>query len=296
MSEFLIGNIEITRIIELEGPDFAPFEFFPDCTPEMLEPHLGWLQPRFLDPSNGKLVFAIQSYLLQTNHHTILIDSCVGEDKERARFPTWNLRKNTNYLAKLAGAGISPESIDYVLCTHLHADHVGWNTRLINGQWVPTFPNARYLFARDEQEFWQSKFAKDPHKYDDGCYQDSVLPVIDSGQALIVDQDHVLDDQIWLEPSPGHTPGHVSIRARSGDSEAVFSGDLMHSVLQCIYPELVSRACFNKPLARQTRRDFLERYCERPVQVMTAHFPSPSSGHIHRHGGDSYRFKYFGED
>ncbi|PPR18494.1 MAG: hypothetical protein CFH37_00454 [Alphaproteobacteria bacterium MarineAlpha9_Bin7] len=295
MSEFLIGNIEITRIIELEGPDFAPFEFFPDCTPEMLEPHLDWLQPRFLDPTNGKLVFAIQSYLLRTNHHTILIDSCVGEDKERARFPTWNLRKNTNYLAKLARAGTSPESIDYVLCTHLHADHVGWNTRLINGQWVPTFPNARYLFARDEQEFWQSKFAKDPHKYDDGCYQDSVLPVMDSGQALIVDQDHVLDDQIWLEPSPGHTPGHVSIRARSGDSEAVFSGDLMHSVLQCVYPELVSRACFDKPLARQTRLDFLERYCDRPVQVMTAHFPSPSSGHIHRHGGDGYRFEYFGE-
>ena len=295
MSEFLIGDIEITRIIELEGPDFAPLEFFPDCTAEMLEPHLGWLQPRFLDPSNGKLVFAIQSYLLRTNHHTILIDSCVGEDKDRARFPTWNLRKNTNYLAKLARAGISPESIDYVLCTHLHADHVGWNTRLINGQWVPTFPNARYLFARDEQEFWQSKFVKDPHKYDDGCYQDSVLPIIDSGQALIVDQDHVLDDQIWLEPSPGHTPGHVSIRAQSGDSEAVFSGDLMHSVLQCVYPELVSRACFDKPLARQTRHDFLERYCDRPVQVMTAHFPSPSSGYIHRHRGDGYRFKYFGE-
>ena len=291
MSEFLIGDIEVTRIIEMEGPDFAPFEFFPDCTPEMLKPHLGWLQPRFLDPTNGKLVFAIQSYLLRTNHHTILIDSCVGENKERTRFPNWNLRKNTDYIAKLAAAGVSPESIDYVLCTHLHADHVGWNTRLVDDRWVPTFANARYLFTRNEHDFWQAKSAKNPRKYDDGCYQDSVLPIIEAGQALIVDQDHALDDQIWLEPSPGHTPGHVSIRARSGDSEAVFSGDLMHNVLQCIYPDLVSRACFDKPLARQTRRTFLECYCDKPIQVMTAHFPSPSSGHIHRHD-NSYRFSY----
>ena len=241
------------------------------------------------------MIFAIQSYLLHTKHHTILIDSCIGEDKERTRFPAWNLRTNTDYIAKLAAAGVSPESVDYVLCTHLHADHVGWNTRLVDGRWVPTFPNAQYVFARKEHNFWQAKSAKNPRKYDDGCYQDSVLPIIQAGQAVLVDQDHALNDQIWLEPSPGHTPGHVSIRAQSKGSEAVFSGDLMHNVLQCTYPDLVSRACFDKPLARQTRRAFLEHYCENPAQVMTAHFPSPSSGHIQRHG-DSYQFVYPTQD
>ena len=207
MSEFLIGDIEVTRIIDIEAPDFAPFEFFPDLTNDMLEPHLDWMMPRFLDPNSKKLVFAIQSYLLRTNRHTILIDSCIGEDKERTRFPNWNLRTNTDYLTKLATVGIAPESVDYVLCTHLHADHVGWNTRLINGNWVPTFPNARYVFARSEHDFWRDKFAKDPRKYDDGCYQDSVLPIVESGQATLVDSDHALDDQVWLAPSPG--PGIV---------------------------------------------------------------------------------------
>ena len=291
MSEFLIGDIEVTRIIDIEAPDFAPFEFFPDLTNDMLEPHLGWMQPRFLDPKSKKLVFAIQSYLLRTNRHTILIDSCIGEDKERTRFPNWNLRTNTDYLTKLATVGIAPESVDYVLCTHLHADHVGWNTRLINGNWVPTFPNARYVFARSEHDFWREKFTKDPRKYDDGCYQDSVLPIVESGQATLVDSDHALDDQVWLEPSPGHTPGHVSIRVRSGNSDAVFSGDLMHNILQCVYPDLVSRACFDKPLARQTRHEFLDRLCDTEIRVMTAHFPSPSCGHIRRNR-DSYRFSY----
>ena len=224
MSEFLIGDIEVTRIIDIEAPDFAPFEFFPDLTDDMLEPHLDWMHPRFLDPKSKKLVFAIQSYLLRTNRHTILIDSCIGEDKERTRFPNWNLRTNTDYLTKLATVGIAPESVDYVLCTHLHADHVGWNTRLINGNWVPTFPNARYVFARSEHDFWREKFTKDPRKYDDGCYQDSVLPIIESGQATLVDSDHALDDQVWLEPSPGHTPGHVSIRVRSGIQMRYFQG------------------------------------------------------------------------
>ncbi len=291
MVDFTIGDIEVTRIIDIEAPDFAPFEFFPDLTDDMLSRQLDWLQPRFLDPGNGKLVFAIQTYLLRTNRHTILIDSCIGENKERTRFPNWNHRKNTNFLTKLEDAGATPESIDYVLCTHLHADHVGWNTHLINGTWVPTFPNARYLFARKEHDFWQEKYGKDPRKYDDGCYQDSVLPVIQSGQAVLVDSDYALDDQVWLEPSPGHTPGHVSIRVQSNSSEAVFSGDLMHNILQCAYPDLVSRACFDRPLARKTRQTFLNQFCDTDVRIMTAHFPSPSCGYIRR-DKNSYEFSY----
>ncbi|MEE2694692.1 MAG: MBL fold metallo-hydrolase [Pseudomonadota bacterium] len=286
-----IGNIEVNRIIETEAPDWAPLEFFPECTKEMLDAQMHWLQPRFLDPGTGRLIFATQSYLLQTTHHNILIDSCVGEQKIRTYSAEWNLRSNTNYLAKLTAAGLSPDSIDYVLCTHLHPDHVGWNTKLVDDRWVPTFPNAKYLFSKTEHEFWKTKSAKHPTKYDDGCYQDSVLPIEEAGQALIVDDTHSLNDEILLEPSPGHTPGHTSIRLRSNGAHAVFSGDLMHSVLQCVYPNLVSQSCFDKQLARQTRKEFLQSVCESRTQVLTAHFPSPSAGYIKR-SGNSYRFAY----
>ena len=143
MKTHQVGNIEISQIIEMEGPDWAPLTFFPDCTAEMLQSQLDWLQPRFLDPTNGRLIFVTQSYLVKTTHHNILIDSCVGEHKERAYSPAWNLRTNTDYIAKLEATGVSADSIDYVLCTHLHPDHVGWNTRLIDGRWVPTFQNAK---------------------------------------------------------------------------------------------------------------------------------------------------------
>ena len=291
MKNHQVGNIEISRIIETEGPDWAPLDFFPDCTQDMLRSQMSWLQPRFLDPASGKLIFTTQSYLLQTKHHNILIDACVGENKERAYSPSWHLRENTDYLEKLAATGLSTDSIDYVLCTHLHPDHVGWNTKLVDGRWIPTFKNAKYVFARTEYEFWKAKSAKHPTKYDDGCYQDSVLPVEEAGQAEVVANTHGLTDEIILEPSPGHTPGHTSIKIQSKGSHAIFSGDLIHSVLQCVYPELVSRACFDKELARQTRKTFLQAACESGTQVFTAHFPSPSAGHI-KSAGDSYRFVY----
>ena len=286
-----VGNIEVHRIIETEAPDWAPLTFFPECTKEMLASQINWLQPRFLDPASGNLIFATQSYLLQTTHHNILIDSCVGEQKTRKYSPEWNLKSNTGYLAKLSATGLSPDSIDYVLCTHLHPDHVGWNTKLIDGRWVPTFPNAKYLFSKTEHAFWKTKSSKHPTKYDDGCYQDSILPIEEAGQALIVDDTHSLNDDISLVPSPGHTPGHTSVKLRSNGAQAVFSGDLMHSVLQCVYPDLVSQACFDKDLARTTRKAFLQSACESRTQVFTAHFPSPSTGYIKR-SGEAYSFVY----
>ena len=149
-----IGDIEWYRIVETEGPDFNVEFLIPDATPEALAPHRHWLQPRFLDPATGNLVMAVQSYLLKTRHHTILIDSCVGNDKQRRFHAPWSHRTDTRYLDSLATVGLTPDSIDFVMCTHLHADHVGWNTRLIDGRWTPTFANARYVFAISEFEYW----------------------------------------------------------------------------------------------------------------------------------------------
>lgn len=295
MSPFQLGDVSVTRVLETEGPEFDPTAFYPDCNWAHLEPHRAWLEPRFLDPASRKLKLAIQSYIVRTPHHTVLVDSCVGEHKERRYSADWNMRSGTAYLANLAAAGFQPNDIDFVMCTHLHPDHVGWNTRMIDGRWVPTFPKAHYLFAHDEFTFWQAKSAKDPRKYDDGAFADSVLPIIEAGAEQIVDHDHAVDDALWIEPSPGHTPGHVSVRLGSDGADAVISGDLMHSVLQITFPDWSSGACFDKDLSRTTRRAFLDRYCESGTVVMPAHFPSPSFGHIDR-DRDSYRWRYLGED
>jgi glyoxylase-like metal-dependent hydrolase (beta-lactamase superfamily II) len=292
MSSFRLGDLSITRVLETEGPEFDPTVFYPDCTWDHIEPHRAWLEPHFLDPTSRKLNLAIQSFVVSTPRHTILVDSCVGEHKERRYDPGWNLRTGTAYLANLAAAGFQPEDIDFVLCTHLHPDHVGWNTQLIDGNWIPTFPNARYLFAHDEYTFWQAKSAKDPRKYDDGAFADSVLPIVEAGRAQVVDHDHAVDDTVWIEPSPGHTPGHVSIRLASSGAEAVMSGDLMHTVLQIAFPDWSSGACFDKDLSRRTRRAFLDRYCESGTVVMPAHFPSPTFGHIERNE-EAFGWRYF---
>lgn len=291
----VLGDVAVDRIVESDGPMFDPFRFYPDCTPEALDAHRDWLEPRFVDPATGWLNMVMQSFLVRTPHLTVLVDSCVGNHKERRVRPAWNMRDDGTWLANLAAAGVAPEDVDYVLCTHLHPDHVGWNTRLANGRWVPTFPNARYLFALEEYAFWEGKSAKDARKYDDGAFADSVLPVVEAGRHELVADDHALGDHIRLEPSPGHTPGHVSIRLASRGREAVLSGDLMHTVLQCVYPDWSSAACFDKAQSRATRRAFLERHCDTDALVVPAHFPAPTAGRVVR-AGDAWRFRFLDAD
>ena len=290
MIEGQIGDIRFRRIVETEEPAFDAQFLLPDATPERLARHLDWLQPRFLDPATNKFVMAVQSYLVRTRHHTILIDTCVGNNKERRFHAPWAFCTGTTYLDRLAAAGLQPDDIDYVMCTHLHADHVGWNTRLIDGRWVPTFPKATYLFAEDEWRYWEG-LNKKGKKYSDGCIDDSVLPVVEAGQAVIVASDYALDDEIWLEPSPGHTPGHVSIRLASQGAAAVMCGDVMHTPVQCAQPDWGAVGCADKALSARTRADFLDCYCETATLVMTAHFPTPSIGHIRRDQA-AFRFAF----
>jgi glyoxylase-like metal-dependent hydrolase (beta-lactamase superfamily II) len=285
-----IGDIAWHRIVETEGPEFDAGFLIPEATPEALAPYRDWLEPRFLDPATGKFVMATQSYVLRTRHHVILIDSCVGNDKERRFHAPWSGRGGTRYLDSLAEVGLMPEDIDFVMCTHLHADHVGWNTRLIDGRWVPTFANARYLFAKTEFDHW-TELNKKGKKYSDGCIDDSVLPVVEAGQADIVADDYAFDDDISFSLTPGHTPGHVSIAVRSGDQRAVLSGDVVHTVLQCREPGWSAVGCTDRALSAVTRRDFLERHCETDTLILTGHFPSPSTGHVRRLG-DAFEFDF----
>jgi glyoxylase-like metal-dependent hydrolase (beta-lactamase superfamily II) len=281
-----IGDVAITRIVEQQGPFFGVFDFFPDLTAERLEENRAWLEPVFVDPASQKVNLCIQSYVVRTPHHTILIDSCVGNHKPRPSRPMWHMMNSQRYESSFKEAGLTFADIDYVMCTHLHTDHVGWNTRLEGGRWVPTFPNARYVFSKKELEAWE----KGNPKFTRHSLEDSVLPVIAAGQAQLVTNDFALDDEVWLEPSPGHTPDHVSVRLASNGHSAVMSGDLMHSPVQCLHPEWTAWPDWDADQAKRTRRTFMERYADTDTLVCTAHFPLPSAGRVVA-AGDAFRFE-----
>jgi glyoxylase-like metal-dependent hydrolase (beta-lactamase superfamily II) len=282
---FGVGDLTIHRVIEQEQPFFDPFGFLPTLTPELLEENRSWLEPDALDPATGMIRLCIQSYVVRTPHHTLLIDSCVGNHKNHPTRDFWHQKTDSAYMDSLAAAGVSVDDIDFVMCTHLHPDHVGWNTRLENGRWVPTFPKARYVFSEREYAHWSAEHANTAIPY----MAESVLPIVEAGRADLVGSDHALDDHVQLEPTPGHTPDHFAVRLRSGDARAVVTGDLIHSPLQARYPEMSSRPDVDKAQAAATRRRFLESCCDNDTLVCTAHFPSPSAGRITR-WDDGFRF------
>ena len=276
----LIGDIEVTRVVEAAG-SFAPVDFLlPGFNPEILQRHR-WLQPGFVDAAM-QVVMSFHSYLLRTTRHTILVDGCVGNGKERPLRPMWH-RQEVPYLERLAAAGVQPEQIDFVFCTHLHADHVGWNTRLQGGRWVPTFPNARYIFARREYEHWEAlqRAGEEPNH---GSFADSVLPVMEAGLADLVESDHELETGLHLEAAYGHTPGTCLLHAHSRGQHGVFTGDVMHTPVQLADPALSSRFCADPALSARTRRELCERYAETRSTLFTGHFPAPSAVRIVRAG------------
>ncbi|MFP6698693.1 MAG: MBL fold metallo-hydrolase [Alphaproteobacteria bacterium] len=289
-----IGQFEINRVIESEGPFLEVQSFIPDADQAVVEANRDWLMPRFIEPASNKIILNIQSYILRTPRHTILVDTCVGNDKPRPGRPMFD-RLSLPYLADLAAAGVRPEEIDFVLCTHLHVDHAGWNTQLINGRWVPTFPNAKYIFARTEYEFWERRHLDGSEGPVPNVYDDSILPVMQAGQAVLVDADHQIDDGLWFEPAPGHTPGNVVVNLQSQGATGVLTGDVMHHPLQLIRPEWSSRACEDPVQSAATRRALIERYADTDTLIAPAHFASPTMGHIISKG-DGFGYRLVNED
>ena len=272
MTVLQLGNIAVQRIVEHEIPVYHPFDIFDEATAETLEPYREWLEPKALCPRTGLLVMPVQSYLVRTRHHTILIDSCVGCQKSYAEPAEWHGRSNAAWLDNLKAAGVQPDDVDYVFCTHLHSDHCGWNTRLLDGRWVPTFPNAKYVFARDEYQATEAENSL--------IFIENVLPIMEARQAVLVDLDYALDDEVWLEPAPGHSAGHVAVHLKSGRHHAAMCGDMMHSPLQLAEPGWSPNFDYDLAASTRTRRNFLDAHCESDSLVLTAHFPSPSIGRI----------------
>ena len=286
---FTAGDLTIHRIIEMECGFTPALEFLPGLKPEVLAENRSWLAPSAMDAQDN-LVLCFQSYVVKTGRHNILVDSCVGNDKDRAARPLWHQKKDNAFMLGLAAAGLTVNDIDFVLCTHLHVDHVGWNTRLENGRWVPTFPKARYLFSKTELDYWlaeNDKASLPP-------IVDSVIPIVEAKRCDLVTSDYALNDLVSLIPTPGHTIDHYAVQLGRGGKAAVITGDLIHTPLQARYPDLAMRVDYNPAQGSATRRKFLETYCDTDTLCCFAHFPSPSRGHIKR-WGDGFKCDYVTE-
>lgn len=281
MQTWRIGDVTVTKILELEA--VGGFRFIlPQATREAVLP-MQWLHPHFMD-EQGRLKASIHALVVQTPARRIVVDTCLGNDKQGRAVPHWNDLKSP-FLADLAAAGFDRMSIDTVLCTHLHVDHVGWNTMQVDGRWVPAFPNARYLMGRVEFDYWrdQREWAEQVT-----VFADSVRPVFEAGLIDLVGTDHRVCDEVTLQPTLGHTPGHVSVRIRSRGEEALISGDFLHHPCQLARPEWAALVDYDAHGSTQTRHDMFAALAGTPTLLIGTHFAGPTAGHVVR-DGDAYR-------
>jgi glyoxylase-like metal-dependent hydrolase (beta-lactamase superfamily II) len=270
-----VGDVEIARIVEVYGFEDDISMLLPDATAEFVQ-GFPWLVPHFATPE-GKMVISFQCFVLRSQGRSVMIDTCIGNDRHREFDVFSNMQ--TTFIEDLATAGFPHEEITDVLCTHLHFDHVGWNTRLVDGKWVPTFPQARYLFGRTEWAHW--KHLRDTNGYPHMDHlTDSIDPVMDAGLVDFIDPDFRLTSEISLLPTPGHTPGHVSVLIESRGQSAVITGDMMHNPIQIAVPETEARFDMDKLAGARTRRAFVDRFKNTDTLIIGSHFAEPSAGRI----------------
>ncbi len=282
-----IGDVTVTRIAEMETTGGMRF-LLPQATREAIR-EIEWLQPHFAD-EDGRIKTSIHALVIEVPARgdvpgrRIVVDTCLGNDKTRAN-PHWtNLQ--TDFLKDLEGAGFAPQTIDTVLCTHLHVDHVGWNTMLVEGKWVPTFPNARYLMAKPEYDHWSSD--DDPEQRQ--IMADSVEPVFEAGLVDLVETTAVICDEIRLVPTLGHTPGHVSIKIESQGESALITGDFVHHPCQMAHPDWAAQVDTDPVQSTQTRREVFADLAGAPTLIIGTHFASPSAGYL-KADGDVWRLE-----
>jgi glyoxylase-like metal-dependent hydrolase (beta-lactamase superfamily II) len=280
-----VGGVTITSITESETPTSPRFLFGADLSKAdvlALASKARWLRPHFVS-KDGYLLQKIQCLVIDTGEHRVAVDTCVGNDKDR-RNPLWH-HQQVPFLDDMATAGYPPESITHVVCTHLHVDHVGWNTRMVDGRWVPTFPSARYLFTEGEYGYWKNT----PSGEDEDVFADSVAPIAETGLLDLVPSDHRLSDEVAFKPTPGHTPGHISVTVESQGQHAVITGDMIHHPLQFADLDVVTSFDVDPEAARACRRDVFPDWADGTTLVIGTHFGSPTAGRLRR-DGDAYRF------
>ena len=280
MNQWKIGDVLVTRIVEMEVLGGTKF-ILPDATKEACLP-IEWMKPNFMD-SEGNLIMSIHALVIDTGKNKIIVDTCIGNDKQR-NIPSWS-NLQTNFLNDLEKAGYKRESIDVVMCTHLHVDHVGWNTMLVNDEWVPTFPNARYLIAEEEWKYWDVNENEDLYGQ---VIADSIRPVIEAGMVDFVKDDFCLCKEVSLISTPGHTPGHVSVLIESKENSALITGDFIHHPVQMTKTNWCSPADYDQKLAQFTRETLMQRYANKDILIIGTHFATPSVGYIKLNDSGGY--------
>lgn len=280
-----IGKVKISQVIEtVDGKDIQ--EGLPDATSEKLL-KIPWLKPHFID-SEGNFKAQVSSFILETDGLKIVIDTGVGNNKIRKNFPAWN-NLDTDFLERFKKIIPDRNKINYVICTHLHFDHVGWNTMHISGKWLPTFPNARYLFVKEEFNYWKDFPSKEMEDDHEGI-RDSILPIYKAGLVELIPADYEISKSVSLISTPGHTPGHVSILIKSDGKQAVITGDVLHHPSQLVHPEWEANFDTDKKKARLSRENFLNKFADTETFLIGTHFASPTGG-ILRRDGESFKLK-----
>jgi glyoxylase-like metal-dependent hydrolase (beta-lactamase superfamily II) len=277
--QWKVGKVRITKVVELETVGSTRF-ILPLATNEEIQ-KLPWLIPHFAT-DEGRLKMSIHSLVVETPKHRVVVDTGLGNDKKGRNVPTWNDR-NGPFLETLTAAGFPPDTIDTVLCTHLHVDHVGWNTRLVGGKWVPTFARARYVFGKIEYEYWRDHSADPAHV---AVFSDSVKPIWEAGKAELIAGDARLTDEISMIPTPGHSPGHMSIHISSDGEEGLLTGDVAHHPCQMAHLDWSSTADSDPRQSVVARRELFSRFADRPVLVIGGHY---NAGHLKR-DGEAFKF------
>jgi glyoxylase-like metal-dependent hydrolase (beta-lactamase superfamily II) len=275
-----IGTARIDRIQELQFPEAPPTDLLTDLPEDAIAANLSWFAPDYFETGVDYMISSVHTWVVRTGELTIVIDTGIGNDKPRPQFPPIDMMQ-TPFLDRLAELGISPDQVDMVICTHLHFDHVGWNTRLQDGEWVPTFPRATYYLPRADFAHWHPESGdgrEDP--INKNAFGDSIAPIAASGRVVWVDGPLEVTDDITIEPAPGHSPGHSVVRLRSDGDTAIFFGDLLHSPLQVRYPESNSVFCHDQPAAARSRRSVLDEAAREGHALFSTHFPAPSVGRV----------------
>lgn len=294
MQQLQFGNTTIDRVVEIEQFWADPNWLYPNIQAETSKKYFDTLGPNLISPGDHKLCLSFHSYLIRTPTANILVDTCNGSHKDRPRAKWQHNFQSTEYIVNLAKLGLTPNDIDIVLCTHLHTDHVGWNTQLQDGRWVPTFPKAKYIFSKQEFEHYLRLHEGKPEfPVNQGSFIDSVLPVVEAGQAMLVDANHAVDGDlvqgVWLEDAKGHTPGHVTVNVKASGHHAVMTGDIFHHPIIFLEPGLVNTGDWNPEMARSTRQRITEQLADTSTLLLTMHFPAPTAGRIH---SCSHGFKF----
>lgn len=290
-----LGRIKVHKVHEMDSP-VPLLSQLPGTTAADIARLRGWYdQPDEItaDPESSLLTFSVHSWVIEVDGMRILVDTCCGNDKQRLVPEVANM--NTNYLGNLRAAGFAPEDIDLVMCTHLYFDHVGWNTRLVNGKWVPTFPNARYLFSRKDYEY----FKELPEPVHSDAFLDSIVPVMEAGRGEIVEEDMLvhrqIGDGVWLEPAYGHSPGCCTINAQRGGAPGLFWGDVIHHPIQLIRHDLPFTFDMDPAAASRTRKQLMDKAADSDTVCFPAHFRRSSAGSIKR-DGDAFRYEFIGAE